>query len=397
MTGTRSDNGNAREFTLGVIEPNPLGVSRDIVCTFTNTSLVAPVTITKTVVDAFGQNPLPGVGWSVAAAATATSGTVTQTPAASQTTNAQGAASWGVRFGTADSVATVNVSETQQSDYLFSSGTCTITPPTGAPRTVTLTGEAATPITGVRPGESVACAYTNRLKPTYLTLVKSVSSPYGGQAAPGGWTLGATGGATLSGASGTAAVTKVQVPAGTYALAETNGPTGYTLTGLGCTTAEGTPIAGVSPTSPTVALAIGADVTCTFTNTEQPSNLTLVKVVDNGQTGTSAVPGNWTLTATPVDITGQAPVSGAGNSPAVTNQTVFSGSYDLSESGGPAGFQPGTWSCTGGTLERRATDSPERQHRLLHDHEHRDRADAHSRQSRSSTTTVAQPWPPSGR
>ena len=131
MTGTLSETGNAREFTLGVIQPNPLGVSRDIVCTFTNTSLVAPVTITKTVVDAFGQNPLPGVGWSVAAAATATSGTVTQTPAASQTTNAQGAASWGVRFGTAESVATVNVSETQQSDYLFSSGTCTITPPTG--------------------------------------------------------------------------------------------------------------------------------------------------------------------------------------------------------------------------------------------------------------------------
>ena len=79
----------------------------------------------------------------------------------------------GVRFGTAESVATVNVSETQQSDYLFSSGTCTITPPTGAARTVTLTRAAATPIAGVRPGESVACAYTNRLKPTYLTLVKS--------------------------------------------------------------------------------------------------------------------------------------------------------------------------------------------------------------------------------
>ena len=125
---------------------------------------------------------------------------------------------------------------------------------------------------------------------------------------------------------------------------------GYTLAGLGCTAADGTAIAGVSPTSPTVALAIGANITCTFTNTEQPSNLTLVKVVDNGQTGASAVPGNWTLTATPVNITGQAPVTGAGNSPAVTNQTVFSGSYDLSESGGPAGFQPGTWSCTGGTL-----------------------------------------------
>ena len=48
------------------------------------------------------------------------------------------------------------------------------------------------------------------------------------------------------------------------------------------------------------------------------------------------VPADWTLTATPVAITGQGPVSGNGDptSPGGVNAvTVFSGSYDLSETG----------------------------------------------------------------
>ena len=92
--------------------------------------------------------------------------------------------------------------------------------------------------------------------------------------------------------------------------------------------------------------------TCTITNTDQPASLTLTKVVDSAASGSGRVPADWTLTATPVAITGQGPVSGNGDpsTPGGVNAvSVFSGSYDLSESG-PAGFTPGTWICQGGVV-----------------------------------------------
>ena len=59
----------------------------------------------------------------------------------------------------------------------------------------------------------------------------------------------------------------------------------------------------------------------------------------------TAVPGDWTLTATGPDT-----VTGPGNSADVTEQTVTPGDYTLTESGGPPGYDPGTWQCTGGTV-----------------------------------------------
>jgi hypothetical protein len=88
----------------------------------------------------------------------------------------------------------------------------------------------------------------------------------------------------------------------------------------------------------------GADVECTITNTAIPPNLTLVKVVDNGSTGATAVPSDWTLAAT-----GPADISGATGTPHVTGKSVPVGQYALSETG-PAGYSAGDWVCDGGTL-----------------------------------------------
>src|SRR5207344_180680 len=84
---------------------------------------------------------------------------------------------------------------------------------------------------------------------------------------------------------------------------------------------------------------------CVFTNDDQAGHLTLVKQVDNGTTGATATPANWTLAAA-----GPTPISGTSGSAAVTNATVNAGTYTLSESGGPAGYTAGAWSCTAGTL-----------------------------------------------
>jgi len=72
------------------------------------------------------------------------------------------------------------------------------------------------------------------------------------------------------------------------------------------------------------------------------TSLTLVKKVTNNNGG-SAVPANWTLTAT-------GPTGFSGSGPSISSGADFeAGSYDLSESSGPAGYAASDWVCTGGT------------------------------------------------
>jgi len=83
----------------------------------------------------------------------------------------------------------------------------------------------------------------------------------------------------------------------------------------------------------------GGPSVCTQGDT---ASLTLVKQVTNNNGG-SAVPANWTLTAT-------GPTGFSGSGPSVSSGADFeAGSYDLSESGGPAGYAASDWVCTGGT------------------------------------------------
>lgn len=87
-------------------------------------------------------------------------------------------------------------------------------------------------------------------------------------------------------------------------------------------------------------------ISCTVYNrTLQPAKLTLKKVVENGTTGAMFGPEDWTLTAA-----GATPISGVGNSSAVTKQNVDIGTYTLSESNGPEEYTAGNWRCTAGRL-----------------------------------------------
>ena len=73
-----------------------------------------------------------------------------------------------------------------------------------------------------RPARSTTT--TNRPR---LTLVKTVTNDNGGTALPTAWTLTGTGPTTITGATGSAAVTNASVNAGTYTLSESTGPAGY--------------------------------------------------------------------------------------------------------------------------------------------------------------------------
>ena len=98
---------------------------------------------------------------------------------------------------------------------------------------------------------------------------------------PGPSRAGTTPGATtITGVTGSAAVTNASVTAGLYTLSESGGPAGYTAGAWTCT-------AGIL-TGTVLALGPGANATCTIDNDDQPATLTLLKTVTNDSGGTAA-------------------------------------------------------------------------------------------------------------
>ncbi len=184
------------------------------------------------------------------------------------------------------------------------------------------------PVVTLEPGDVVTCTFVNRsvvvpLDPV-LTLEKVVAV---GDVDPGVWGLSAVGPVTLSGDGFVSGV----VPAGSYVLSESEGPSGYELVSLTCSDAP-----GVEVTS--VALELGDVVTCTFVNRSVvvPPDpvLTLEKVVAVGDVD----PGVWGLSASgPTSLSGSSGVSGS----------VEPGSYVLSESEGPSGYEWESLTCSG--------------------------------------------------
>lgn len=182
-------------------------------------------------------------------------------------------------------------------------------------------------------GETAVCTIENNDVAPGLTLVKSVINDNGGTAAITDWTLNAVGPTSISGVSGSVAVTGAVVSAGDYDLSESGGPAGYTAGNWSCT--------GEGLSGSTVTIGAGETVVCTIVNDDSVASLALVKSVTTNSGGT-AVAADWTLSAV-----GPTPLSGAGG---VAATPVSAGTYILSESGGPAGYTAGDWSCSAGTL-----------------------------------------------
>ncbi|QIM17543.1 DUF11 domain-containing protein [Leucobacter coleopterorum] len=203
------------------------------------------------------------------------------------------------------------------------------------------------------PGENATCTITNTAVRPVITLEKEVLNTHGGKRTDGEFSLSATGGSTVGGFSGTPEVTAVPVPIGTYDLSEINiDPLGYSLEDLVC---ENRGVdTGTTVADPTVTLGLGDNVVCTFTNEDLPATITLIKDVEANSTGSTKVPADWTLTATPSNITGQDPVTGNGTGVTadggVQSASIFAGDYTLSESG-PSGFDAGDWVCDGGVVD----------------------------------------------
>lgn len=186
-------------------------------------------------------------------------------------------------------------------------------------------------------GETRTCTITNKDIGPKLTLTKQLINDNGGTALPAAWTLSASGPGTISGSTGSAAVTNATVLAETYKLSESGGPAGYSLVSLSCVNNSGQPVSGNQ-----IALALADVATCTFMNNDQPSYLTIKKEAEGGDgafgftvsgptpltpngwtTGgsgasgplqvnagpytlnESSLPPNWVLTASPCEVSNQ--------------------------------------------------------------------------------------------
>ncbi|MEO6956712.1 MAG: hypothetical protein ABI137_08215 [Antricoccus sp.] len=281
-----------------------------VTCTYTNRPLSATLTLVKKVTNTSGGTAVP-INWTLTASGAST---ITGSTGSAAVTNQ--------RVG----VGTYNLSESGGPvGYTPSDWACT---GAGASTSSTVT---------LQDGNNATCTITNTDKPATLTLIKTVTNNNGGTATPADWTLSATGPTTITGVTGTPAVTAAPVTAGSYTLSEAGGPAGYTPSAWTCIT-PGNP----TTTGSTVILSIGQATTCTINNTDQPATLTLVKKVTNTNGGI-ATPADWTLSAT-----GPTSITGVTGTPAVTAAQVQAGSFTLSEAGGPAGYTPSAWTCIQG-------------------------------------------------
>ena len=236
--------------------------------------------------------------------------------------------------GASFDAGTYDLSESGLSDYTASDWVCV-----GGNQT-----DGATVVIGL--GESVTCTITNDDNTPALHLKKTITNDNGGNALATAWTLTATGtGGNPTNLSGTTPVdSDSSFKADTYALAEINGPSGYTAGAWDCGRAT-------MPDATHVTVLLGGDITCTINNDDIAPTLNLVKDVTNDNGG-NAVAGNWDLTARRLCVAGDTdPTCGFTDSgDSIAFHTVRAGrSYVLSESG-PGGYTAGSWSCDGGTL-----------------------------------------------
>ncbi|MFJ4859058.1 hypothetical protein [Streptomyces sp. NPDC088730] len=275
------------------------------------------------------------------------------------TTDGTGAVSFEPTYPAGTETAGITVAESRKPGYdLVTQGglnaVCTDLD-TGAPVRVTNTGTAGSPAFGVdvprlsaisctmynRPQEEPKAditvdkewlidgkTYTHGDRPDGFDANLTLTGPGSDAATPQAW--GATRGGYTVGDTAT--------------IAETTAvPDTCRVESSRVVSANGTT---VDETLPYAAQLTETENTFTVRNTvncedEDEAHLTLVKRVVN-QHGGSAEPGDWTLTAD-----GPEDLSGTSGSDEVTDVTVPSGTYTLGESGGPEGYRPTGWACTG--------------------------------------------------
>jgi hypothetical protein len=156
-------------------------------------------------------------------------------------------------------------------------------------------------------GESKACTLSNDDQQAYITVVKEVTNDSGGSAQPDDFNL------TLDGSPVSSGV-PVPVDPGTYSAGETQLP-GYSFQGF----------SGDCDENGDITVALGESKTCTLSNTRTTGTLKIRKDVQPDDPSTTWI----------IDVVGATPFSDTLHGDDSTESVVvFSGSYNISETGG---------------------------------------------------------------
>lgn len=286
-----------------------LGLNQNVTCTITNDDAVPALHLRKTVTKDNGGT------------ANVTDWTLTATGTVVSPTNLSGTTP--VDSGSTFKADTYALAETGgPSGYTSGAWDCgSATMPDVTHVTVPLGGD-------------VTCTVNNNDNAPSLTLQKIVVNDNGGTAVASNWSLYASMDSVGIGGTGPTVSSDSTFSAGTYDLLE-GGPSGYTPSAWVCV--------GGTQEGDTITLGLGQSATCTITNDDNAPSLTLNKIVvkDNGGTASES---DWTLTATgPTSISGPGT---SGSADVVSGSSFKAGTYTLSESGGPSGYIPSSWSCT---------------------------------------------------
>lgn len=315
---------NGSGSTIALTTPSTAGAN--VVCTFTNRTLVSNITIRKDMQDVDGANTAPRARWTVGAAVTSGATQVGSVTTSNQQTGVNGVAAWTIRHTGAGSNAQVTISEEQpQAGFEFVSGYCDVTPldSTTARTMITKQGNDARALAlTVAPGSMVDCVFTNKVRPTRLTLVKEVTF---GTAATNLFTLRAAAPAAApaetlpgpTGRSGTPEATNVRITPGiAYRLSESGGPATYAQVGSWtCVNQAGTAVAVTAAGD--VTADQGDSVTCRVRNAT--AALVLLERIEGSSTLT---PSEFSLTATPADVNTLQPTTVPGAAQVTSENTI---------------------------------------------------------------------------
>lgn len=236
-----------------------------------------------------------------------------------------------VPFDTAITVQETAGTGTTLADYaavlscLDRAGASVATGTTSAGFTSMTSAPATAPTVPATPANSdaseISCTVTNT-RQTTLTLVKQVVNDHGGTRTIADFPLTASGPTSITGVSGTAAVTSRVVSPGAYALSETT-QNFYTASAWSCV--------GGSLSGSTVTLASGQSATCTITNNDTPPVLRAQKRLPAGR---AAAGDQFTLTIAGTHGPATVTTTGGGNvaaGVATLSNAVAGTSYTISE------------------------------------------------------------------
>ena len=233
------------------------------------------------------------------------------------------------------------LSSAELGGYQRGEWSCTITP--HADSTDKAVKQSSGNALSLAEGDEAVCTVRYEDVAPRLTLVGEVSNRHGGKASASDVTLQASQdhadgtSTTVSGISGSKAVTQVEVAHGDWTLSS-SALNGYRHGDWQCAIDGGSARTGNS-----VALTHGQQAVCTIRYEDMPAQLTLVNIVTN-QNGHTAKAEDFPLSAQ-----GPTPLNGQSGSASVTGAGVLPGAYTLRADALPEyGSTP--WSCNGGQL-----------------------------------------------